>query len=159
VLRERPGLAGHVSIDEQMPNKSGLLAWLCARAAVVQKLDISSQSEFTSQCFTALKHPSSVLTSVKLRADSMASLHGLATFTSVTSCNLEDNHGDDYLDLTRMSLRGKFTSLSAASYLAHLDLQAASVLNDENCSFVSTLVELRLYHSCMDQLHVMGLAA
>ena len=92
----------------------------------------------------------------------------LSTFKSVTTCKLFSHHKSS-LDLrplsalpllTRLALEGgRFSGLEAAAHLSSLVLQATEVVCAQECSCVTSLVELKLVFAKLYSFHSKNVAA
>ncbi len=177
VLKAHPQLGCQVVLEKaplKSPNKdlsTSLVPWLQARAAVLQRLCVECWTPDVIKFLQALEHPDSTLSAIHFETRYNAEICTLASFTSLTSCSLKSVYkvpsGSPDLEplqglphLTHVRLEhGPFRTLSAASHLTHLELSFAQVTNTEYCNFASSLVELYIDNSHLDDLHARGLLA
>ena len=69
-------------------------------------------------------------------------------------------HLKDLPELTHLDLQhGSFEGIEVAEHLTALDLSYTTVVCEQGCSFVTSLVHLTMCHAEMDNFHQKGLPA
>ena len=156
----------HGGQNSQLPS---LLNWMRCHLAHVRLLDVHHDSPWQEMALTALLSPHACLEQVYFRsAVKDTVLFPLSTFKSITTCTLVSNVGNS-LNLqplsslpllTTLTLRfGNFVGLEAAAHLTSLLLAAAEVVCAEECSCVTSLVELKLFSAKLLYFHSRNVAA
>ncbi len=177
VLKAHPQLGCQVTLEKaplKSPNKNlatGLVPWLQARAAVMQRLGVQCWTPDVVKFLRALEHPGSTLPAIHFKTRYQAEICTLASFTSLTCCSLRRSNNTCYATpdleplrglphLTHVCLvEGDFSTLSAASHLTRLELKFARVTNTGYCNFASSLVDLYMEYGDLGGLHARGLLA
>ena len=174
VLRRHPELPSCAVFRQELSSTdlTSLGAWLDVHATHVQSVTSTSKAQAVyQQLMAALNRSYSKLETASFILTSQLSISNLGRITHLRSCTL---HSTDpqatYLNLAPLKhlphlkdlglMHGRFYTVSAAVHLTQLSCSHCTVYLDPfHGSFVDRLLQLRVVHSKISDLDILGICA
>lgn len=166
IFQQNDHFSSSVVVGKQAPSCQlpSLVKWLRCLQACVKQLVVENSSPWPEIVITALQSPNPVLEDLQLSSGVPdAAMFLLSTFQSVTTCTLQHAHTSGSLDLRPLSslplltelnlVSGQFVGLEAAAHLTALSVNGADAVCMQDCSCVTSLVELDLWSCQLLRFH------
>ena len=157
--------------DHKDCHLSSLAAWICCHSSSIRNLTVLMPSPWLEAILVALQSPhlSCLETLFIVGPVPATAMHLLPSFQSITKLVVY-NHGTHPLldlhplkelpQLTRLDLQqGFFKGIEVAEHLTALDLYQTSVVCEQGCSFVTSLIHLTMWYADLAGFHQKGLPA
>lgn len=156
--------------DHKDRHLSSLAAWICCHSSSIRNLTVLMPSPWLEAILVALQSPhhSCLETLFIVGPVPATAMHLLPSFQSITKLMVHDDETPlldlhplkDLPQLTHLDLeQGSFKGIEVAEHLTALDLYQTTVVCEQGCSFVTSLVHLTMWYAQLAGFHQKGLPA